>query len=352
MSSVYFYTYTAMQIPSGLLFDRYDPKIIITLSILVCTAGVVFFAFAKNIYFGAIARLLMGTGSAFAFVAVLVVTADLFEAKYFALMTGVTQMLAALGAMAGQMPVSALVLSVGWRHTLFILAALGIALAFLVWKTLDYGKSSPLTQHSQKSMNVLAGIKKIIRNPQTPYVALYACLLWAPMSSFASLWGVPFLMNADHLGQNSAAFLCSLMWLGLALASPLLGWLSTVFENKVLFLVISALAGVISFGLILKLNLSVFMLGGLLFLAGAACSGQALSFAVVKENNEYSLRATAIAFNNMAVVISGALFQPLIGKLIEPASLGILDISRGLWVVFGAYVGAFLLALFFIKEPV
>ncbi len=49
MSSVYFYSYTAMQLPSGLLFDRYNPRIIITLSILVCALGTLLFAIANNI---------------------------------------------------------------------------------------------------------------------------------------------------------------------------------------------------------------------------------------------------------------------------------------------------------------
>jgi len=98
MSGIYYYTYTAMQIPAGALFDRYSPRHIITLSIIICALGCLFFGLSTNVYFSAFSRLLMGFGSAFAFVAVLVVTADLFPHKYFALITGITQMLAALGA--------------------------------------------------------------------------------------------------------------------------------------------------------------------------------------------------------------------------------------------------------------
>jgi MFS family permease len=358
MSSVYFYTYTAMQIPSGVLFDRYSPRIIIMTSILVCTAGTLFFAIAQNVYLGCIARLLMGSGSAFAFVAVLVVTADLFKSKYFAMMTGITQMLAAFGAMMGQMPISALVNHMGWRHTLFILAGIGVVLAIIVGKLLKYKRSSYIVNPLDDHMSIKINLKKIISQPQAWFVALYACLLWTPMSSFASLWGVPFLISTNHLGQATAAFLCSLMWLGLAVASPLLGMLSTALKNRVTPLVFSALIGAVSFVIILEFKVSVILLGVLLFLAGAACSGQALSFTVVKENNLSSVKATAIAFNNMAVVISGALFQPLIGKLIE---VGRIDqagtyynpthFKQGLFIILFAYIAAVIIALFFIKEP-
>lgn len=355
MSSVYFYSYTAMQIPSGILFDKYSPRSIITLAILVCTLGTLLFSFADSIILGSLARFLMGTGSAFAFVAVLVVTADLFKAKHFAMMTGITQMLAAFGAMAGQMPISLLMNRVGWRHTLWILVVIGLVLTVIVWKLLKYDKQHPEKQiHPQ--MDIKTSFKKIIASKQTWYIALYACLLWAPMSSFASLWGVPFLVSADQLGQTTAAFVCSFMWLGLALASPLLGMLSTAMNNRVFPLYLSALIGAISFGIVLEFHLPIIVLGVLLFLAGAACSGQALSFTLVKENNSNSVKATAIAFNNMAVVISGAIFQPIIGKLIDSGTPGLAEINdpahfkQGLFLVLGAYAIAFLVAVGLIKE--
>ncbi len=356
MSSVYFYSYTAMQIPSGILFDKYSPRTIITLAILVCTLGTLLFSFADSILLGSLARLLMGAGSAFAFVAVLVVTADLFKSKHFAMMTGITQMLAAFGAMAGQMPISVLLNHVGWRHTLWILVLIGLVLTITVWKLLKYEKNNVVESTIHPHMDIKTSFKKIISDRQTWYIALYACLLWAPMSSFASLWGVPFLVSADHLGQTTAAFVCSFMWLGLALASPLLGMLSTAMNNRVFPLYISALIGAISFGLILEFHLSLILLGVLLFLAGAACSGQALSFTLVKENNPTSVKATAIAFNNMAVVISGAFFQPIIGKLIESGNEGVLALNnpahfkQGLYLVLGAYVIAFFVAVGLIKE--
>src|SRR5579871_2693243 len=162
MSGVYFYTYTAMQIPSGVLFDKYNPRVIITLAILICTLGTLLFSYANGIFLGSVARLLMGTGSAFAFVAVLVVTADLFKAKYFAMMTGITQMLAAFGAMAGQMPISILVNMVGWRHTLWILVLIGLLLTVVVWKLLKYEKQSHLDHTAYPQASIKVSLKRII----------------------------------------------------------------------------------------------------------------------------------------------------------------------------------------------
>ncbi len=351
MSGCYFYTYTAMQIPSGLLFDRFDARLVIVASILFCAIGSLLMGFSSNIFYACISRLLIGLGSAFAFVSVLVVTADLFEAKHFATLTGITQMLAALGAMSGQLPVSILVNSLGWRQTMFMFAIVGLLIAIGVYCFLRYEKH-PREYKQETQHKILPQLKTIFAQKQTWFLAIYACLLWAPMSGFTSLWGVSFLVNVDGLSQASAAFFTSIMWLGLAIASPLLGHFSTQMRSRKIPLSLSALIGAAAFGCIVIMKLQGWMLLSLLLLAGAACAGQALSFTVVKENNAKSVSATAMAFNNMAVVISGAIFQPLIGWLLNNLHFSVVMQYRiAISLLFFAYITAFIMATFFIKEP-
>lgn len=359
MSGFYFYTYTLMQIPSGMLFDRYRPRYVITISIVICSLGCLAFSAATNIYLGSLARMLMGFGSAFAFVAVLVVTADLFSSRYFAFITGITQMLAAFGAMSGQMPLSFAVERFGWRHTMIILAFIGFSLAVFVWLVLNYEKEV-LSTASAKQKTVEYRFRNILLNKQTWFIALYACFLWAPMSGFASLWGVPFLQKVYHLSHASAALVCSMMWFGLAAASPLLGWLSTNYASRVWPLALSSLLGAIFFAILLTFHFSVLsLLMVIVFICGAACSGQALSFTVIKEINAPQQRGAAIAFNNMAVVISGAIFQPLLGRLLQFQCIENNETLRlceahhyrvSMLLILSVYIIAFVLAGFFINE--
>jgi MFS family permease len=353
MSGFYFYSYTLMQIPSGLLLDKYNPRIIITISLVICALGTFLFAMAGNFYIASIARILMGLGSAFAFVSVLVVTADLFESKYFATITGFTQMLAALGAIAGELPAAVLESSIGWRNTMLVFSAIGISLALMVFKFLKYKRYAKYSnQLNSKYSNTKSNLGKIISQPQTWYVAAYACLSWAPMSGFASLWGIPFIMNADHLSQDSAAFICSLMWVGLAFASPLLGAISNITKNKTILFSIMSILSVVSLYFVVNYTLSIITLSVLIFFAGASCAGQALSFSIINENSDKTVKATALAFNNMAVVISGAIFQPLIGKLIDlnnPAiglSHTVEDYRIGLSVLIVSSLISFVIATF------
>lgn len=351
MSGFYFYTYAIMQVPSGLLHDRFSPRMIIVVSILVCAIGSLMFGLSQNIFIGSLARLLMGGGSAFAFVSVLVIIFDLFQSKYFAFLTGVTQMLAAFGAILGQIPLGSLVAFIGWRKAMFVLAAIGFMLAFLTFSFIKYKRDMKSSNLVVKKFNLVNNFKIILSNKQTWYIALYAFLLWVPMSGFASLWGVPYLENVYKFNHTAASSVCSLMWFGLALFSPILGWLSTLIGRRTMPLVFSAFLGSIAFLMVIFFsNLPEWLLGTSLFLAGAGCAGQALSFSVVKENNLKYMRATAIGFNNMAMVISGAIVQPLMGKLLQFHVSFMSSFKLSVLIILFSYIAAIFVSLLKINE--
>jgi MFS family permease len=358
MAGCYFYTYTLMQVPAGLILDRYSLSKIIILPIIICAVGVILFGLSSSIIQASIARMLIGAGSAFAFIAVLVVAADIFPAKHFALLAGLTQLLAALGAMVGGWPLVPFFTQLGWRPSMIGLGILGLSLVILIALWGRYPK--PNHQTGQKSTKFSASLKVILSNAQTWYLASYACLLWAPMAAFASLWGIPYLQETYSLSASSAAVLNSLLWLGIALGSPLIGWWSDRMGKRKLPLACAAALGLNTMAAILYCNqLPLWLISILLFLTGAACSGQALSFAMVKENNLPSNNAAAIGFNNMAVVIAGAIFQPMIGKLIQshaPTQLGqqvhyaSYDFQFGLSILPFCFGLALFISLFFIRE--
>ena len=318
MSGFYFYTYTIMQIPAGILLDRFGVRQIVATALLVCAAGCAIFGFSHSIVGGSLARLLTGFGSAFAFVSVLAVAERWFQAKYFALLAGITQLFAALGAMGGQWPLAFSVHAFGWRDTLFALALISLIIAALVGV---YVKEPPQSwrkecQHCDQSIR--KNLKSILTSRQTWFVWIYALCNWAPMSAFASLWGVPFLVHVYGMTTLEAASFSGLTWIGIGIASPLIGYFSDYIKQRKVILIATPLIGLICAWLIVEdPGMSHFTLGALLFLMGAACSGQVLSFAVVKDNAPQNAKATAIAINNMGVVAAGVIVQPLVGILLK-----------------------------------
>ena len=131
-SGAYFITYTLMQIPAGLIYDRFSVRNGILLPLLACIIGGFLFAIAPNFYLATCARIFMGCGSAFAFIGVLVVASHVFPERYFSFSAGIAQMLAAMGAMCGTIPLIPLTENFGWRITMFIMSSFGVFLFIIM----------------------------------------------------------------------------------------------------------------------------------------------------------------------------------------------------------------------------
>ncbi len=359
MSGAYFITYTFMQVPAGLFYDKFPAKHVIMMPLLMCTIGGFLFAIAPNVYLAGCARIFMGFGSAFAFIGVLVVASHVFPAKYFAFIAGVTQMLAALGAMCGTLPLVPMIHAFGWRWTMFIISLFGLFLFFLILFFMKLPELRVKKVRKEGEDSILKGLVTVIKKPQSWIIAMYACLLWAPMAVVASLYGAPFVQKYFGLSLSNSATAVLLMWVGIAIGAPIFGFLSDKSGLPRFWLFATSLLGLCAFAIVMFIDINGFGVVCILFLlAGAACAGQALSFSMVKNANSENTQATAIGFNNMAVVIAGFIFQPLVGFVIERSSDNTVggphvydggDYYTGMLVVFVCYLVSTLIALFFIK---
>src|SRR5687768_6752451 len=118
LSAFFSYAYVSMQIPVGILVDRYGPHRLLTVMCIVCGLGCFLFAAASNIISANLGRFLMGFGASFAFVGSLKLAVLWFPANRFGLLAGLTQAVGMVGAAIGQAPISLVVAHLGWQTTL------------------------------------------------------------------------------------------------------------------------------------------------------------------------------------------------------------------------------------------
>jgi MFS family permease len=163
----------------------------------------------------------------------------------------------------------------------------------------------------------------VVRHPQTWLIALTGLGTSAPLLGFASLWGVPFLETAYALPRTYAATLTSMLFVGWGVGAPLVGWLSDrIGRRKAPLLAGLALETLALAALVYVPGLPVLALAGLCFLVGFFGSSQIVCFALAKENQPVHRSGTAIGFLNAMVTGAGALFQPLVGSLLDLAWTG------------------------------
>jgi MFS family permease len=313
LSAAYFYGYAGMQIPVGLLLDRFGPRRLMTLAALVCAGGCPLLATSSSLAVAAAGRLLIGASSAFSLVGSMAVAGQWFPPGRFAILSGLAMAMGMAGGVFGQAPLRLAVEASDWRSTTAALAAGGVALAVAAWATVrDRWRGSGGVGRA------LSGLRVVLADRQTWLVALAGLGTSAPLLAFASLWGVPFLEAAYRLPRAQAATLTSIIFVGWGVGAPVLGWLSGRIGRRKPPLIAGLLLETAALALLAYVpRLPTAVLAALCFLVGFFGAAQIVCFALARENHSASLSGTAIGFVNGMVTGAGALFQPLVGLLLD-----------------------------------
>ena len=328
LSAFYFYAYAGLQLPVGMLLDRWGPRRVLTLAAVLCAGGSLLFASADSLTPAYLGRALVGAGAAFSWVGALTIAAAWFPTKRFALLTGLTMLFGMAGAVGGQGPTAALLKLTDWRGVMTWAAIAGFALAgalFLVVRDRrpaggggGGASGSAGSVDRAAPVTALAGLGKVARNGQTWLLAFCLGLISAPMLAFGALWGVPYLMQVYGVARAEAAFSISLMLIGFALGGPIVGWVSDHFGRRRPPLLVGIVLMLASLGAALFVpGLPLDAVRALLFLHGLTGGCFVVCFAAVRENNPGSASGTALGLVNMGVMGSGAAFQPIIGVLLD-----------------------------------
>jgi MFS family permease len=321
--AVYYYIYTPMQIPVGLMLDRYGTRFLLTFATLVCAMGTFLFASSQEILIAQLGRLLVGFGSAFAFVGVLKVATIWLPPKWFGMIAGGATTLGMMGAMFGGNVMAALVNELGWQTTVFFSAFFGLFLAVIIWYYIrnerpQEQKSAPKAPSVMTFTVLLINVLSMLKKPQIWLVAIIGGILYTSLSVFAELWGIPYLQQARGFSAQEAAAMISMVFLGWAIGGPFMGFISDYLNNRRTPLWLGSLLGAVAISIFIYTDgLSVYTMGLLLFLFGICSSAENITFVIAKESNMPSLAASAIAVTNMFVMLVGTLLQPFVGKILD-----------------------------------
>jgi MFS family permease len=362
LSALYFYTYASLQIPVGIMMDRWGPRRMLTVAAALCAAGSFAFATSESItaaYFG---RALVGLGASVSWVGALKLASVWFPPKRFALLTGLTMAAGMAGAVGGQAPLAAMVTDIGWRGTLTVAAGLGLCLAISIWFIVrDHGPMSPSAPKPQEAGHgLLAGLKAALSEPQTYLTGFYSFTLVGPILAFAGLWGVPYMMSLHGLDRPNAAIATSVMMIGWGIGSPIFGWFSDhVGRRKTpMYLATGGSLAAMAFWLYVP-GLPLWSLYPLFFLSGLLAGGIVMTFATAREHNPPWASGATLGFVNMCTMAGGAVFQPLVGWLLDLNWDGTMlngmriynaQAYAAAFIVFPISHAASLITVFFIRE--
>lgn len=323
VGAAYYVTYAIMQIPVGILTEKIGPRIILTIAATICSGGVFLLTIAKGFYLALISRLLIGFGSSFAFVSLLILGLNWFPKKYFGFLCGISLLLGAIGPLLAGAPLAYLmqVLKGDWREILFWMGIYGVSLTVLIAL---FMRDKPKTDRQEIIFitpyeSLSSKLRQLFKNRQAWYVLLCQSSLYCPLPLLAAYFGTSYLQTRGFDRTNSA-FIISMIWVGYALGNPILGKLSDLMKRRKPFLYVFSFVGCLTSIFILYFPINHFFALVILFiLLGLASSSQGLAFALIVEHTPKKLNSAALGLNNTGSMLFGAIFPPLAGYIIQSA---------------------------------
>ncbi len=323
LAATYFYVYTVMQIPTGVLVDTLGPRRVLTAGGVVAGVGSMLFGLADTYTAAVIGRTLAGLGVSVTFVALLKITAQWFDERRFATMASAVNFIGLCGALSATLPLAWVITVASWRSVFVAIGVASMAVAALTWLlSVDHASTRPVASASPGPGpgTWRADLVAVMRNRATWPAFWVGFGLSGSYMGFVGLWLVPFLTQVYGKSTVAASQHASAMVIGLALSAVAVARISDSLRCRK-----PVMVGVALIYAALWMMWLVGVPGDWTFvmcvLMGVAAPGFTLAWSCVKEVNPPQHAGMAISVANTGGFLAAGILQPLAGVL--------LDSSRG-----------------------
>jgi predicted MFS family arabinose efflux permease len=325
LSAFYFYGYVAIQIPTGLLADRWGPRKVLGTGALLTAAGTLLFALAPSLAYANAGRFVIGAAAGVAFVAMMKVASHWLPARQFAHATALALFIGTLGATVAGAPLRIAVDAFGWRGVMVASAAGTALVAVAIWLVVrddprerGYESYYASDSHGANAPSIASQLREVARYRITWLMLIVPGGFAAIVLTFAGLWGVPYLVAHHGFESRGAALVTSAMLIAWSIGGLVLASISQrVGQRKGPIAwglaVMSACWAIVVFVPALPRAALLAVLLACAFAAGAAM----LSFPLAKESVPGRLAGTVSGIANMGMMLGGMLMQPLVGVVLD-----------------------------------
>lgn len=219
--------YAGMQIPVGLLLDRFGARAMLITGGLVMAAGQLIVANSVELAPAVLGRMAVGMGDAFTFISMIRLSNNWLSGRIAALAQQWLATIGQLGQILSAFPFAFAIHTFGWSPAFSGLAAIGVMISALVWLFARDG-ADPHSFRSTSIASVFSGLRRNIKRPAVQMAFWTHFVTQSSGTTFALLWGVPFLIGAQGLSRVEASFILTV----LVLTNALLGLVFGVFTAR------------------------------------------------------------------------------------------------------------------------
>lgn len=365
LAATYFYVYTVMQIPTGVLADTWGPRRIVTIGGVLAGIGAILFGSAETLAAAATGRLLVGLGVSVMFISLLKLNAAWFHDRHFATVTGMTILLGNVGSILATSPLSAALAVMSWRSVFIDIGVFSLLLALLAWLFVRDQPGSAglpslreldgLAAHPAHAGHWYDGLLEVLRNRATWPGLWVNTGMAGSLFAFGGLWAVPYLHDVYGMERAQATAHTSILMAGFALGAFFIGTLSDrLGKRKPVMIAAATLYSLCWLPWLFGVPMSSGVGYALFCLMGLGASGFTLTWSCAKEVNRHALSGMATSVVNTGGFLGTAIMQPLVGWAIDQSAhdapaRSLADYQSGIAIMLGfALLGW--IAVLFIRE--
>lgn len=313
LSSSFYYVYTSLQIPVGLLFDRYNTRSLLSINAFFCALGCFLFATSHSLFTLFCGRLIIGAGSAFAFVGLTRVLQQNFPLRQYAFIIGLSETLGFTITVIAMISMGSLINQISWRYFIGFSGVIGLFIASLCYLFIPSNKPQNENHQHYKEQFILMAKNKLVW-----FNGLFVGLEFSAITVFGAMWAVPFIQLKLGCSIKIASILTSMILLGAGLSCPLYGWLSIRFTRRKPLIHISCLSTAFLLAVLIYLPIhSILATGILFFIIGLCCGAYMLAYTIANELAPPEALSACTGFTNTLAMIAAPIMQPLIGYLLD-----------------------------------
>lgn len=327
LSATYFYCYAVMQLPAGLLADRFGPRRLFIAATAAVVAGTLLFAWAETFTAAAVGRGIIGAAAAVGWIGMLKLAAHWFSPQKFASIAGLSLTVGTAGAVLAGFPLRFLSDEYGWRtiiagSAVFAAALLIVMIFILRDDPIDRGYRSwapaPQTEDALAKISLWKSLRALPRK-DLGLLCLGQTAVTGSVVMLAGLWGVPFLTSLFEVSSRTAVTLTSLIPVGFAAGSLVFGPWSDRIGRRKQPLIVGTLGVFVGF-VLLASGITLFSLWAtalLLLMIGVSSGSMVVAFAYGKDLVGGHRTATITALVNLSVTLGSLGMQPLFGFILD-----------------------------------
>lgn len=310
-SGVYYIGYALFHLPIGIMLDKYGPKKVMSICMLLVAIGLMPIIFSEKWIYPVIGRLFIGIGSSAAILGAFKIIRMCFSKENFTSMLSICVTIGLFGAIYGGAPVKIMSDKLGYKIVVEIFAILAIVLAAITYKVMPELEKKEIDEGILKKLATVFGNKKVMA------ICLCSGLMVGPIEGFADIWGPAFLIEAYGFDNSLATFLPSLIFFGMCFGAPVLSFIADKTGRHYGAIIGAGIFMLVVFSLLITKMIGQIGMSVGFFIVGICCAYQIVAIYKASTYVPDYVSGLTTAVTNMIIMVFGYAFHSVIGIVVQ-----------------------------------